>query len=52
MKKFNMMDRFIKWLWRKRLKSNGYEVVKVKGWRTFLVDEKNGSRQTVTFLFK
>ncbi len=47
-----MTDLIIKSLWSKRLKSNGHTVVKVRGWRTFLVDTKGYGRQTVTFLFK
>ena len=37
---------FYKWLWKNRLTDR--KVIKVKGWRTFLVDNKNGPRETIT----
>jgi hypothetical protein len=43
------------WIWRNRLKDaygDDAKVIKVKGWRTALVDGSYGSRQTVTFLFR
>jgi hypothetical protein len=45
------------WIWGNRLKTSYGEkarVIKVKGWRTALIDELPypGSRSTVTFLFK
>ena len=45
--------RLMKWLfstaWKKRLA--GRTVVKVKGWRTALVESNMTSRETITFLF-
>jgi len=46
-----MIDAIIRKIWSKRINRHGYKIVKVKGWRTFLVDAPAGSRQTVTFLF-
>jgi len=48
----------MKWLfsfvWRKRLERNGEQlrVVKVRGWRTALVESNMTSRQTIQFMFK
>ena len=42
------------WVWRKRLidwNGNSRRVIKIKGWRTALVDTTNNGRETVTFLF-
>lgn len=43
------------WMWKNRLKNSfgdDAKVIKVKGWRTALVDDSYGSRQTITFLFR
>ncbi|MEN6291324.1 MAG: hypothetical protein ABFD07_04815 [Methanobacterium sp.] len=45
------------WMWKKRLKTNYPEpakVIKVKGWRTALIEGSPypGGRSTVTFLFR
>lgn len=45
------------WMWGNRLKNSHGEktkVIKVKGWRTALIDEfpYGGGRSTVTFLFR
>ena len=42
-------------MWKNRLKNSfgdDAKVIKVKGWRTALVDDSYGSRQTITFLFR
>jgi len=42
------MKKIIKWFWKKRLSE--YKVIKVKGFRTFLVDNKSGQRMTITLV--
>ena len=44
------MNKIFAFVWRKRL--DGLTVVKVRGWRTALVEGNLTSRRTVTFLFK
>ncbi len=54
-----MKIKLFTWFWRKRLLRyvDAWEkyvpdtVVKVKGWRTALVDKPMGSRETITFCF-
>lgn len=43
-----MINQVIKFIWREKLKD--YSVVRVKGWNVFLVDDKSGQRQTITFV--
>ena len=47
-----MIDRIVKFVWRKRLENAEYKVVKVRGWRTFLVENKWGRRETITFMIQ
>ena len=44
------MNKIFAFVWRKRL--NGLTVVKVKGWRTALVEGRLTNRHTATFLFR
>ena len=53
-----LLDRFVIWFWTvawKRWlvdrKGNRMTVVKVKGWRTAIVDSKGGSRKTISPCF-
>jgi hypothetical protein len=43
--KESMKHKFYKWIWRERLKED--KVLKVKGWRSFIVVNAGGNQQTI-----
>lgn len=40
------------WLWKKRLNELEAKVIKVRGWRSALIDRSGGQRESVTLLFR
>jgi hypothetical protein len=45
-----MIEKLFSFIWRKRLAEDNFKVVKIKNWRTALV-ESYGKRQVVSFCF-
>lgn len=49
-----MKNRIFCWIWSlvwKKYIDNGWRVIKVKGWRTALIDDSHGQRKTITPCF-
>ncbi len=44
------MKRLYIWLWRSKLPRK-CKVVKIRGWRTFLIDDEYGQRMTIQLIF-
>jgi len=40
------------WMWKKRLDDLEAKVVKVRGWRSAIIDRRGGQRDNATFLFR